>query len=228
MQHPVSHSRHSKQSVALFKGLTEEQISAIVAAGHPRRYTPTTPIIRSDEPALHLYLLQTGHVNFSRVAEDGRQILLGRLVPADVFGLGSLVADTVRYIGTADTVTESEVLIWERNCIRRLATACPLLAENALRIALHYVGVFVKRHIALVSDTAEERLAYTLIQIGSRAGHMLPAGLEVDIKNEDLASLADISVFTASRFLKSWEREGALEKHRGKVLIRCPEKLLVA
>jgi CRP-like cAMP-binding protein len=82
--------------------------------------------------------------------------------------------------------------------------------------------------MALVSNTAEERLAYTLTELGSRVGHMLPAGIEVDVKNEDLASMADISVFTTSRFLKNWERKGALDKHRGKVLIRCPEKLLVA
>jgi CRP-like cAMP-binding protein len=82
--------------------------------------------------------------------------------------------------------------------------------------------------MALVSDTAEERLAYTLTQLGSRAGHMLSTGLEVEIKNEDLASLADISLFTASRLLQNWERKGALEKHRGRVLILCPEKLLVA
>jgi CRP-like cAMP-binding protein len=82
--------------------------------------------------------------------------------------------------------------------------------------------------MALVSDTAEERLAYTLVELVSRAGHLHAGRLEVDIKNEDLASLADISIFTASRLLKNWERKGALEKQRGKVLIRSPEKLLVA
>jgi CRP-like cAMP-binding protein len=80
--------------------------------------------------------------------------------------------------------------------------------------------------MALVTDTAEHRLAYTLTQLGTRTGHLLSDGLEVNVKNEDLASLADISLFTASRLLKNWERQGALEKNRGRVLIRCPEKLL--
>ena len=54
----------------------------------------------------------------------------------------------------------------------------------------------------------------------------MPSGLEVDIKNEDLASLADVSFFTASRIMKKWTCAGAVEKSRGRVLIRCPEKLL--
>jgi hypothetical protein len=48
------------------------------------------------------------------------------------------------------------------------------------------------------------------------------------VKNEGLASLADINIFTASRLLKNWERKGALQKYRGRVLIRCPEKLLAS
>jgi CRP-like cAMP-binding protein len=52
-------------------------------------------------------------------------------------------------------------------------------------------------------------------------------GVEVDVKNDDLASLADISPFTTSRLLNEWERRGAVQKARGKVLIRCPEKLIV-
>lgn len=61
-----------------------------------------------------------------------------------------------------------------------------------------------------------------------RAGRVLSSGIEVDINNEDLASLADVNFFTASRLLKVWERMGIVEKSRGKVLIRRPEKLLAA
>jgi CRP-like cAMP-binding protein len=91
---------------------------------------------------------------------------------------------------------------------------------------LRYVALFAERHIALVTKPAQERLAFALTSLGSRAGHMVSSGVEINIKNEDLASLADVSFFTASRFLQEWERKGAVEKSRGKVLIRSPEKLL--
>ena len=112
--------------------------------------------------------------------------------------------------------------------IRQLATRYPKLAENALRTALRYLALYVKRHIGLVSNTAQERLAYALSSLGSRAGRALPSGLEVEVKNEDLASFADVGIFTTSRLLNDWERKGIVEKTRGKVLIRSPEKLLAA
>jgi CRP-like cAMP-binding protein len=93
---------------------------------------------------------------------------------------------------------------------------------------LRYLALYAKRHIGLVSNTAQERLAYALSSVGTRTGHVVPKGVEVDIKNEDLASLADISSFAASRILQGWDRKGVVEKRRGKVIIRSPEKLLAA
>jgi hypothetical protein len=88
---------------------------------------------------------------------------------------------------------------------------------------LRYLALYAKRHIGLVSNVAQEGLACALSSLGSRTGHALPGGVEVAIKNEDLASLADVSIFTASGLLKDWERKGAVEKSRGKVLIRVPK-----
>jgi hypothetical protein len=40
-----------------------------------------------------------------------------------------------------------------------------------------------------------------------------------------LANEANVSVFTASRLLSAWQREGILVKRRGKVLLRFPDRL---
>jgi CRP-like cAMP-binding protein len=85
--------------------------------------------------------------------------------------------------------------------------------------------MYANRHLGLISDTAEHRLADTLIRLGRQFGRIVPGGAQVDIKNEHLASLADVNFFTASRLLKAWERSGAVKKGRGTVTILHPEKL---
>jgi CRP-like cAMP-binding protein len=159
---------------------------------------------------------------------EGKAILLRRLVPGDIFGVGAFLEEPLGYLGMAKSVRKTEILTWEHEVIRKLAKAYPRLPENALRTVLRYIALYAERHIRLVSRPAEERLACVLTSLGTRAGHMLPSGMEIEIKNEDLASLADISFYTATRFLKEWERKGAVKKSRGKVIIRCPEKLLAA
>jgi CRP-like cAMP-binding protein len=147
-------------------------------------------------------------------------------VSGNIFGVGAFLSQPAGYVGTSKAVHTSEVYVWEHAVIRQLAKAYPPLSENALRTVLRYVALFAERHIALVTKPAQERLAFALTSLGSRAGHMVPSGVEINIKNEDLAALADVSSFTTSRFMQRWERKGALEKSRGKVLIRSPEKLL--
>jgi len=52
--------------------------------------------------------------------------------------------------------------------------------------------------------------------------------VEIDITNEQLSSLSDISPFTASRLLSKWERDGKLSKQRGRVTLLAPESLMIA
>jgi CRP-like cAMP-binding protein len=213
-------------SVRFFTGLEKSETNVILAAATRRKLKGGEIVARADEPASHLFLVRDGCVDYFVVTSDGREILLRRLVSGNIFGVGAFLSQPVGYVGTSKAVHNSEVFAWDHAVIRQLAKAYPLLGENALRTVLRYVALFAERHIALVTKPAQERLAFALTSLGSRAGHMVPAGVEINIKNEDLASLADVSFFTASRFLQEWERKGAVEKSRGKVLIRSPEKLL--
>jgi CRP/FNR family transcriptional regulator, nitrogen oxide reductase regulator len=218
----------SPASVELFAGLEENQIKNIEAAATRREFEKSQVIVRADESVKSLFLIKAGCVDYYVTTEAGQEVLLRRLVAGDVFGVGSLLSKPIGYFGTAQAVQHIRVLEWKDGVVRQLARTYPHLVENALRTLLRYLALYAKRHIRLVSNTAQERLASALSSLGSRTGHAVGTGVEVNIKNEDLASLADVSMFTASRVLKNWERNRVLEKSRGKVVIRCPEKLLAA
>jgi CRP-like cAMP-binding protein len=218
----------SPASVELLSGLQENEIKAIRNAATRREFEASQIIVMANEPANRLFLIETGYVDYYVTNEAGQDILLRRLAAGDVFGQASLLSRPIGYIGTAKAVQDIRVLEWKDGVIRQLAKTYPQLVENALRTALRYLALYAKRHIGLVSNTAQERLACALSSLGSRTGHAVPSGVEVDIKNEDLASLADVSFYTATRILSGWDRSGVVEKSRGRVIIRSPEKLLAA
>jgi CRP/FNR family transcriptional regulator, nitrogen oxide reductase regulator len=213
-------------SVRFFTGLEKSDTKVILAAATRRKFKVGEIVARAEAPASHVFLVKEGYVDYYVATSDGREILLRRLVSGNIFGVGAFLSEPIGYVGTSKSVHDSELYVWDHTVIRQLAKGYPRLAENALRTVLRYVALFAERHLALVSKPAQERLAFALTSLGSRAGHLVPSGVEINIKNEELASLADVSSFTASRFLQEWERKGAVEKGRGKVLIRCPEKLL--
>ena len=211
----------------LLAGVPPDARRDIVARSRSQKLRAAQTLFRTGEPAEQLFLLGRGRVQFARLADTGHEIVMGILVPGDVFGLGTMLIQEVKYMGTAESLESGEAFVWPRETIRELIDEHPQLAGNVLRVALDYVAVFAERHERLVTATAEQRLARSLTSLGVRIGTRKRSGIEVRIKNEQLASLADVSPFTASRLLKRWERDGVITKSRGIVHIICPEKLLL-
>jgi len=58
-------------------------------------------------------------------------------------------------------------------------------------------------------------------------GHEFQGGAEFDVTNEELASTANITTFTASRFVNEWQTSRAVVKRRGEILLRSPERPLL-
>jgi CRP-like cAMP-binding protein len=221
--------RQAKESSGpkLFAGLSPDQKRIVVESAERRLVRADEVVIRTGEAATSLFLLTKGKAKFYRVTKKGEEVLLWWLAPDDTFGLGALIAAPVNYIGTAQTLDECEMLVWTRDKIRSLAATYKLLSQNGLHIILDYLAIYTDRFVTLATGTAEERLAHTLLQLARKIGLVRPGGVELPIRNEDLAALANVSPFTASRQLNDWERQGLVQKTRGRVVILSPEGLVI-
>src|SRR5262245_29905402 len=161
----------------LLTGLDDAALEIIVGAARDRAFVANQVLFRTGEPAEQLFLLRKGSVRFSRVSTAGREVVMGVLVPGDVCGLGSLLAAPVNYYGTATALEPSQMLVWNHASVSKLAMTYPLLSQNALHVALNYIAHFVERQLQLASSTAEQRLAGTLIRLGTRSGNATPLGV---------------------------------------------------
>lgn len=209
-----------------FEGLDATEIRTIVAAGTQQRFSASSMIVSQGYPAEHLYLLVTGRARRFFLTEDGQKLMLLRVPPRDIFGEAVLLAKPVDYLLSAEAMTNSSTLAWSRSTIRSLCARIPRLMENALLVSFDYLAAYRAAHASLTCNSAPQRLAHVLAHLADGIGHRVPEGIELDVRNEELANEAHISLFTASRLLSAWQREGILVKGRGKVLLRFPGRLL--
>lgn len=214
-------------SSSFLTGLEQSAIQSILAAARTRRISAKRNITNGGDRATHLFLIQTGKINYHHLTKKGESVLLGLLVPGDVVGLVTLLSNPPAYMATAEATSDCEFLAWEHSVIRELVLRHPALGENGLRIALGYLRQYVNRHIGLLTKTAEERLAGTLLNLGEQHGTILPDGIEIRATNDQLGALADISPFTVSRLLSNWTDHGILTKGRSRVLLQAPEALMI-
>jgi len=211
----------------LFRSLDDSVLQEIFSAAQLRRLPANKNVVEGGQRPHNLLLLREGRARSYVLTESGSEVLLLWLVPGDVIGLVSLLPKPPSYLASASTVTECEFYVWDHCIIRELAKGHPQLTENGFRLALYYLKIYMQRHADIISKRAEARLAQALLHLATTAGEVRPAGVTIDITNEQLSSFSDISSFTASRLLSKWERAGTLYKERGRVTLLAPESLMI-
>ena len=208
------------------EGLSSTELRVVLSAAKHRRYLANSVVTNEGHPANHLFLLLKGRGRFFAITPDGQKTVTRWLPPGDVFGGASIVSKASTYVLSAEMVMDSEMLVWERVAIRRLARKYFQITENALLIALDYMVFYRSLHISRTCHTARQRVATVLVNLANGIGQKVPQGIELDINNEELASESNVTLFTTSRLLSEWQRNGLVTKTRGKVLLRSPQRLL--
>jgi CRP/FNR family transcriptional regulator, nitrogen oxide reductase regulator len=209
------------------EGLAQRDLETIRAAAKERRYRARSVITSQGSPAEHLFLLTRGHARYFYLTPDGHKTLLLWLTPGDILGGAVFLSKPSTYLMSTEAVRDSSFFVWDRPTIRSLAAKYPRLLENALLMGSDYLAWYLADHVALVRETARERLGQILIHLAGVIGQKVLGGVEFDVTNEELASAANITPFTASRLLSEWQTNGAVLKRRGKILLRSPERLLL-
>ncbi len=220
---PVSTSLRSQ----FLDGLIPDHRKKILAAATPRRFFANSVVTNQGHSADHFFLLTKGLVRAFFVVEEGSKLLFQWLGPGDLFGGRTILSNPSSYLFSTETVTDSSVLVWDRPTIRGFVERDPRLLENALLTASDYVAWHLASHIGLACHTVRRRVAQVLATLARTIGRETPDGVELQITNEELANAANITPFTASRLMSKWQRDRALIKRRGKVLLRSPERLFL-
>jgi CRP-like cAMP-binding protein len=208
-------------------GLPPGDLKLVLAAARQRHFLPNSVVVNQGHPADHLFLLTRGRARFFFNTREGKKIILHWLTPGEIFGGMALLSIPSPYLVSTETLKDSSTLVWDRATLRNLAVRYPRLLENALLIASDYMAWYLADHAALISQTARQRLARTLVCLAETIGNKSSDGFEFDATNEELAGAANVTPFTASRLLSEWQKNHAVIKRRGKILLRSPERLLL-
>lgn len=202
-------------------------MQGILGSAETRLISAKRNIITGGDEATHLFFVQRGEVHYYHLTKQGESVLLAWLSAGDVIGLAAMLKVKSTYMASAEATSDCELLVWKHSVLGKLVSRHPLLAQNGLQIAVEYLRSYIGRHIGVVTKTAEERLAEALLHLVDRSSEVVSDGIDIRATNDQLAGLADVSPFTASRVLSNWERAGVVSKKRGRVLLKSPESLIL-
>ena len=217
----------SVQQSPFFRGLNAAQVQEVLRSGRPRQTLRDGFLFQQGDPAATLYLLLVGRLRILQVTPEGQQVQLRVIVPGDLCGGVTLLEGAV-YPASARAVENCSALGWDEETMVQLMERFPRLALNALRLLTARLQTLQDSYRELATERVERRVARTLLRLTRQAGRRVEGGVLIDfpISREDLAEMTGATLFTVSRILSGWERQGLIESGRQRILIRRPHGLV--
>ena len=201
--------------------LSDQDLQVLSGVCPPRRYRRGERVYRSGDCAESLFILLDGYVKISTPARLGGEHLATVCGPDDFFGESFLTGAQSR-VSDAVCLSESAVVCAvSRAQFLELARTVPgvilafatVLAEHAQRL---------QQRLDDLAQPAPARLARTLLWLAERFGAEAHSGwwaIDLELRQEDLASLAHLSRVTVTAYLSAWRGQDLVLGTRGRYVL---------
>jgi CRP-like cAMP-binding protein len=199
----------------LFEGFPPAAAERVLGLGSPRVLIRGEVLFREGEPASALFLLESGRVKLTQVSPGGQEVILRYLAPGDAFAAVALF-ERGTFPVTAQATERTRVRAWTREVLPRLVREHPRFEANLLRIVSAHTREALTRVRELATEPMAQRLARTLLRLGEQIGRREADGalLIERITQQEVADIAGASLYTVSRTLADWEKQGIVETGR--------------
>ncbi|MCD2325089.1 Crp/Fnr family transcriptional regulator [Sphingomonas sp. IC-56] len=182
------------------------------------RYPAGAKIRKQGDPATCVYFLAEGWVGSSMSLADGRRQFMKIHLPGDVLGSPSMSLSAAAE--TLEAFTEVSIAHVPHRVLGQLIDKSPRFAATfLLSVQKERVALMYEKAI-LGQGSAMERMAWFLLDLHARlrAADMADEdGFDSPLKQEQIADLLGMTPVHASRTLTRLQREGLIERRRGRI-----------
>src|SRR3546814_10144926 len=101
------------------------------------------------------------------------------------------------------------------------------IATNMIAIVGKRLGEAQERLRELATQSADRRIARTLLRLLDQAGRRTGDGVRIEfpLRRKDIADIAGTTLHTVSRIVAGWERRGLLSSRNRHLVIASPDEI---
>ena len=210
----------------LFGGLGVEELDTVAALATPRVVRAGQALFRQGGEPTHLHLVAEGRVKIWQQTGSGASLTIRFMEPGDVPGCVA-VFRRIPYPATATAVLDSKLLTWPWARVGELLERHPRIAANAVEVVGIRTEEMLHRMREFATEPVERRIARALLRLSGQAGRRVGTGVEIGfpLSRQDIAEMTGSTLYTVSRTLREWERQGLVVSGRQRVVVRDPSRL---
>lgn len=211
----------------LFSDLTEPDLKKAAAHFSTREFERGSFLFLEGEPAQTYYIILEGQVKILQTSVEGFEVIMHVLGPGELIGALPTLGEG-DYPASAQAMTDLVAGAISASEFEGLLESHPSIVRNLLRFATRVIQASHRRLRELATERVERRIARTLSRLAGQLGRKSETGIRIDapLSRQDLAEMTGTTVYTVSRTLKEWERQGVLLAGREEVVITDPHRLI--
>ena len=210
------------RQVSVFQNATDEDLKLIAGHGIERSIEEGEFFFFQGDPADYLYVLISGRAKLMQTNPAGQQVNLRTINEWQMFGALGAVREGATYPATAQALENSTALALKSEYLHDLMETRPYLSFDLMKLMTGYIQEMQDRYRELATEKVERRIARSLLRLAAQMGTKNEGGIELTFTRQDLAEMSGTTIYTVSRILSDWERQGLVEAGRERVLIRNP------
>jgi CRP/FNR family cyclic AMP-dependent transcriptional regulator len=194
--------------IALFGGLTLEQLSRLSTLLHRKTFPAGANLITAGQPGEVIYIIFEGSVKIHLEQEDGSDVILAILAAGEIVGEMSLVDCANR---CASVVTqEPSTLFWmDRATFQECLQTMPAIYQNLLRLLCDRLRLANERIQSLARRDVEGRVARQVLAFAQLYGQPLAGGdilIPFRLTQSDIASLVGATRERVNQVVASYKQ----------------------
>jgi CRP-like cAMP-binding protein len=213
-------------STQLFSALPESALAELAPRAIERSYRKGQLVFYQGDPGESLFVVVQGSVKVFVTSEEGDEMVLVTLRPAETFGELAVIDGGPRS-ASAETLEPTNLLAITRGSVLTLIRDHPALADALLSSLGGLVRRLTEQAADLVFLDLHGRVAKLLLGLAETRGE--PYGdytlLDLQMTQGDLAAMVGGSRQSVNQILHAFERRGYLELDGRKVVLKRLEPL---
>ncbi len=210
------------RQVSVFQNATDDDLRLIARQSIERSIEEGEFFFFQGDPAEYFYVLISGRAKLMQTNPAGQQVNLRTINEWQMFGALGAVREQATYPATAQALEHSTALAVKSIYLREMMQTRPYLSLDLMKLMTTYIQEMQERYRELATEKVERRIARALLRLTAQMGVKTDSGIELDFTRQDLAEMSGTTLYTVSRVLSEWERQGLVEAGRERVLIRNP------
>ena len=214
------------RQVIVFKDASDEDLSFFLRNSVTRAVEEGGFFFFQGDPADYLYVLTSGQVKLLQANPAGQQVNLRTLYPWQMFGALGAVREAATYPASAQAIEDSSALAIRSENLKQMMETRPYLASGLMQLMTNYIQEMQARYRELATERVQQRIARALLRLASQSGQKAEQGIELTLSRQDFAEISGTTLYTVSRVLTEWERQGLISSGREHIRILEPHALV--